>query len=95
MLRDKKVFAPRVYYVLMVTNLLCRFWWLVPMAGVHFSHDGDYSILSDIEFLTFAGMMIEAWRRTQWAVIRVENEFFNNLEQYRSIVTLPPIKDEY
>jgi len=39
-------------------------------------------------------MIVEAFRRTFWAMIRVENEFFNNFEQYRDIVMIPPLRDE-
>jgi hypothetical protein len=39
-------------------------------------------------------MIVEVIRRTFWAIIRVENEFFNNFEQYRDIVMIPPIKED-
>jgi len=42
----------------------------------------------------FIGMLQEAIRRTLWAIIRVENEFFNNFESFRDMVLIPPIKDE-
>ena len=41
--------------------------------------------------MTFVGMMIEAFRRTFWSVIRVENESINNFENYRDILIIPPI----
>ena len=43
---------------------------------------------------TMAAMMTEAIRRTVWSVLRVENEFFNNFEQYRAFIAIPPIKEE-
>lgn len=36
----------------------------------------------------------EAFRRAQWAVLRVENENINNYEKYRSILEIPEMKDE-
>ena len=35
--------------------------------------------------MNFSNMMAEAIRRTLWSLIRVENEFYNNFEAYRSI----------
>ena len=39
-------------------------------------------------------MMAEATRRTFWAVLRIENEFYNNFEQYRTIPTIPNLMDD-
>jgi len=39
-------------------------------------------------------MLAEAFRRAQWSLIRVENEFHNNFEQYRSIPQIPGLADE-
>ena len=39
-------------------------------------------------------MMVEAIRRTLWSIIRVENEFHNNFEEYRDILMIPPIKED-
>jgi len=39
-------------------------------------------------------MLAEAIRRTIWALIRVENEFFNNFESYRSIITIPNLFED-
>jgi len=33
----------------------------------------------------------EGFRRSQWALLRVENEQNNNLEAYRTIPIIPPI----
>lgn len=37
---------------------------------------------------------MEAIRRTIWAIIRVENEFFNNYEEFRDHIAIPPIREE-
>lgn len=47
-----------------------------------------------IEIMTFLSMMAEAVRRTIWALFRVENEFFNNFEQYRTIPIIPKLMDD-
>ena len=39
-------------------------------------------------------MMAEAIRRSIWSILRVENEFFNNFEQFRDCIVIPPIKDD-
>ena len=49
---------------------------------------------NQIIWITWFEMLLNALRRTIWVVIRVETEFFVNYEQYRDIVTIPPIKDE-
>ena len=36
-------------------------------------------------------MFAEGLRRMLWALIRVENEFFNNYENYRSVLTIPSL----
>jgi hypothetical protein len=37
----------------------------------------------------------EGIRRTIWALIRIENENVNNLEQYRNVLQIPAIKEDY
>jgi hypothetical protein len=44
--------------------------------------------------MIFFSTIAEAFRRSVWALIRVENEFFNNFEAYRSIPTIPNLMDE-
>ena len=44
--------------------------------------------------MALMGMLAEAIRRAVWAVLRVENEFFNNYEQYRDIIAIPPLEDD-
>lgn len=44
-----------------------------------------------MELLPFISLMAEAIRRTIWALIRVENEFYNNYEDYRTIPNIPDL----
>jgi len=91
-LRDKKRFSPRVYITMMILNFLFRLWWIVPTLSLDLSD--TFPVLSNLEFLVFAGMLVEAVRRGLWSILRVENEFYNNLEQYRTILTIPPFKED-
>jgi hypothetical protein len=45
----------------------------------------------EMKGLTAVSIYCEAFRRAQWALLRVENEQNNNLEQYRTIPLIPPI----
>ena len=96
-LRDPKEmkFKPRFYIICMILNVIFRFWWVI---GIWFfnildPNHKDSPVYVNIEMAVFIGMMIEAIRRTFWAIIRIENEFFHNIEQYREIINVPPMKD--
>jgi hypothetical protein len=84
-LRDKITFKPVFYYYAMASNILFRFVWLV--AIFKFQE-------SQVQLLIFTLMMTEAVRRTQWAILRVENEFYNNFEAYRTYPTIPNLMDD-
>ena len=58
------------------------------------SGERESPLYPNIEIMAFVGMMTEAIRRTVWAIIRVENEFFNNFEEFRDIIVIPPIQDD-
>ncbi len=51
-------------------------------------------MVHNLDLIVFATIFAEALRRTQWAMLRVENEFFNNFEQYRSILTIPDLTED-
>ena len=92
-LRNDITFSPAFYYFAMTMNLVFRFWWLIGMfikMGVE-SVESESPLYYNIEIMAFVGMMTEAVRRTIWAMIRIENEFFNNFEEYRDIIVIPPI----
>ena len=55
---------------------------------------GPAFFLEKIEILTFISMTVELVRRTIWALLRVENEFFHNYEKYRDEVLIPTIKED-
>jgi len=74
----------------MVQNFVFRIWWLI---GAFTLDWGDASFVGRFQVMTFIGALVECVRRTVWSIIRVENEFFNNFEQYRDIIIIPPIKE--
>ena len=90
MLREKISFAPSFYYFAMILNAFLRFFWLWTIFEYDFEYDPE-SVLKQIEILVVARIFAEALRRTVWAIIRVENEMFNNFEQYRSIPQIPSL----
>ena len=50
--------------------------------------------MNTFEVMATCSLLAEAMRRTQWALLRIENEFHNNFEAYRSIPTIPKLKDD-
>jgi hypothetical protein len=92
-LRPKIRFPARFYYFAMVVNLILRFFWVLGVFTFAFDTKvGD--VIDQLALMTFFSMMAEALRRTQWSLIRVENEFFNNFEQYRTIPIIPKLMDD-
>lgn len=75
----------------MFFNTIFRFWWLIGTIDIKYSKT---SVSTEyLEIMFFVGMMTEAFRRTFWALIRVENEQVNNYESYRDILAIPPISE--
>ena len=97
-LRDETKFSPSFYYTCMVFNVFGLFIWLVSylvMDAMH-PHETPDALFVMIYFnlvnrVAWMEMIVLALRRTIWVLIRVENEFFNNVEQYRDITIIPPI----
>jgi hypothetical protein len=89
-LRDEMKFPPNFYYTCMALNLVFRFWWIFSIFTITFG----VAMIDNMELLVFVSMLVEAFRRSFWAILRIENEFFNNFEQYRDIVIIPPIQEE-
>ena len=77
-LRDQMIFSKNFYYTCMLLNTIFRFWWVTAIFTVKFA--GGAYFMDSLGVLTFIAAIVEAIRRTFWAVIRVENEFFNNFE---------------
>eukprot|EP00350_Pseudokeronopsis_sp_OXSARD2_P000523 CAMPEP_0170564802 /NCGR_PEP_ID=MMETSP0211-20121228/75009_1 /TAXON_ID=311385 /ORGANISM="Pseudokeronopsis sp., Strain OXSARD2" /LENGTH=129 /DNA_ID=CAMNT_0010884733 /DNA_START=160 /DNA_END=546 /DNA_ORIENTATION=- len=88
-LRPKILYPQYFYYYSMVENLLLRCTWIL---GI-FAYAEDTDWFWNFEVLTMIESLAEAYRRANWALIRVENENINNFEKYRTILQIPSVKD--
>jgi len=93
MLRKDLAYSPWFYYFAMVVNTLLRFFWVLGLVKWSFEDD-QKNIFDEIEILVISTIFAEALRRTQWSLLRVENEFYNNFEMYRTIPFIPNLMDE-
>jgi septin family protein len=66
-----------------------RFMWLLPMFKAWYKGTSFELSQSDATILA----LVEALRRAQWALIRIENENVNNFERYRNVLQIPEFKD--
>lgn len=101
-LRDKRKYSPSTYYLCMIYDIFGLFFWaivlkLYSLSSTEMEDDSLASLefYSNIMWITWLEMIVAAVRRTIWVFIRVENEYFSNVEHYRDIVIVPPIlKDD-
>ena len=87
-LRNKLLYPKWFYYFAAVTNLLMRLMWLVPVFNQYYP---GWFINSQMNLFLLS--VVEAFRRAQWALIRIENENVNNFEHYRNVLQIPEFKD--
>ena len=87
--RDEMKFSKTFYITCIIFNLIFRFWWFFGIFTFQ-----ESALIDSVGLIAFSAMFVEAVRRTFWAMIRVENEFFNNMEKYRDVMMIPPIKDD-
>ena len=87
-LRQKIFYPRRFYYFAMITNLFMRFAWIINLFTEGYP---DWFTNSQMNFLFLS--VVEALRRAQWALIRIENENVNNFERYRNVLQIPEFKD--
>lgn len=105
-LRDETKFSPRFYYTCMAFDIFGLFFWVISykwVAGLidppsahsgheaHVPEDTRLYFFNSVNEIAWLEMAVLAIRRTVWVLIRVENEFFNNVEQYRDITVIPPL----
>ena len=88
-LRHKLLYPVCFYYFAAATNLMMRAMWILPLFRENYKYSAFAYNQCDITLL----MLIEALRRTQWALIRIENENVNNFERYRNVLQIPEFKD--
>lgn len=75
LLRPNLVFQPWVYYIAAAVNIILRFAWTLNAAGLIFRSDA----------LNLITALLEAYRRLQWNVFRLENQHLDNCSSYRAI----------
>lgn len=63
----------------MVLNVALRFFWLIGIFHYNYEDDPE-NFWNQFKVLVIGKIFAEALRRTVWAIIRVENEMFNNFE---------------
>lgn len=99
MLRDNMKFPAKFYYICMILDIIGLYFWAV-IIGIYSFTESSSEAISSLEFynnvmwITWVELIVAGIRRTIWVMIRLENEFFNNFEQFRDILTIPPIKAE-
>ena len=83
-LRDKLVYKKNFYYFAIISDIIGRFLWVWHYAKLKEKYE-EWKIL----LLTF----LEIARRTQWCIIRIENEETTNPEMYRTILAIPQLPE--
>lgn len=97
-LRNQMKYPPWFYYISIVYNLFGLYSWAICIGitslitPVETTTANTQKYHNNVMWIIWLEFFIVAIRRTIWVVIRVESEFYNNFEQFRDIVTIPPIK---
>ena len=81
-LRDKIVYPKFWYYGAMVIDAILRFSWTWNFIKI----DKEYD-----EWKNLIMAILEAYRRIQWCIFRIENEYWTNPENYRTILAIPEL----
>lgn len=84
-LRENIMYPRWVYYFVIVTNLILRFFWVFTVLPLPLTEELVYFLLS----------LAEIYRRIQWIAIRVENEHISNPEGYRTHLKVPELPMEF
>jgi hypothetical protein len=77
------------YYLAALTNLLLRLLWILPLFQTSMP-----VWVSQGQVLTTCLAVAEILRRAQWAILRLENEQVNNLENYRTQLDMEDLLDD-
>ena len=81
-LRDKIVYPKFWYYGAMVIDAILRFSWTWNFISIDKKYD---------EWKNLIMAILEAYRRIQWCIFRIENEYRTNPENYRTILAIPEL----
>ena len=85
-LRDKINYPKKWYYIVIILDAILRFTWVLNLIQFYEKNRSD---LNEYKNLIFA--LLEAYRRIQWCVFRIENEQCSNPENYRTILAIPEL----
>lgn len=88
-LRSKLFYPKWFYYWAMFSNFVLRFFWLITFLP----NTSMKENLPNAQIMLFCLTLLECLRRTQWALLRVENENVNNFEKYRTFLEVPVAKN--
>jgi hypothetical protein len=83
LLRKNIVFPPVVYYCAIAVNVVLRVTWIVTISP------SSFGINLQPPFITMFIGSIEIYRRFQWNILRMENEFANNCDNFRVTKEIP------
>ena len=86
-LRDTINYPKKWYYFAIIVDAILRFTWGLNLFQFY---DNSRSDLNEYKNLLFA--LLEAYRRIQWCVFRMENEQCSNPENYRAILEIPELR---
>ena len=81
-LRDKIVYPKFWYYGAMIIDAILRFSWTWNFISINKKYD---------EWKNLIMAILEAYRRIQWCIFRIENEYWTNPENYRTILAIPEL----
>ena len=81
-LRDKVVYPKFWYYGAMIIDAIMRFSWTWNFIPINKNYD---------EWKNLIMALLEAYRRIQWCIFRIENEMWTNPENYRTILAIPEL----
>jgi hypothetical protein len=84
-LRKKLVFNEIYYYIAMIANVFLRVFWIIVFI-LKFYLPNQYM---DNQLVLFLIAFLEIIRRFIWDILRVENEFLNNCENFRVTNEIP------
>ena len=85
-LRDTINYPKKWYYFVIIVDAILRFAWVLNLIEFYDKKRND---LHEYKNLIFA--LLEAYRRIQWCVFRIENEQCSNPENYRTILAIPEL----
>ena len=89
MLRPEIRLPAWFYYFAAITNLIMRLLWILPLY-----QDQMPTWVTSGQVLTTFLAIAEILRRGQWAVLRIENEQVNNLENFRVQLEMDDLLDD-